>query len=226
MRVLELWLNGEREYFTGIVLLKKFGAKNDLANTLLSKKNNYNITRLEQEIRKLISPTLPTPAEQPPTPKQIIETEVDNTTCANVELYEVSISEATKAYKEAMNMRAELFALCRVESWEDPNLPNNVQIRSRIAVDVVTKYNYASKLYDRAEHVRKVGRLPDNEEENHVNDYANLPDVMVKQTLDNLRKNYNKIRKREHTAERTALMQRHQANITYLENKWDLIKST
>lgn len=223
---MELWLNGEREYFTGIVLLKKYACNDDIANTLLSKKNDYNVARLEQEIRKLIARALPTPAKQPPIPKQIIETEVDNTSCANVELYEASLSEATKAYKEAMNLRAELFALCRVESWEDPNLPSNVQIRSKIAVDVVTKYNYASKLYDRAEHVRKVGRLPDNEEENHVNDYANLPDVMVKQTLDNLRKNFNKIRKREHTAERTALMQRHQANITYLENKWDLIRST
>lgn len=229
-RVIQLWLNGNRDYFTGLALLHKAGGDADLVNTLRIGNTPYNTKRLHQLLVDFLNKNqfeLPSNKIEPKRISPIIEIPNPNQPSINTALYNASIEEAHNAYKEAMNLRSELFSLCRVEGWEDPNQPNQIQIRSKLAVDVVVKYNYASNLYDKADHVRKTGRLP-NDEENTVTEenYANLPAAMVKQTLDNLRKNFNKIKNKTATAERTALMQKHQANIKILEAKWHLLKST
>ena len=61
----------------------------------------------------------------------------------------------------------------------------------------------------------------ENDEEE--TEYDNLPDHLVKKTLDNLRKNYNKIKNREQTPERIELLQKHEKNIKKLMAKWDLL---
>ena len=229
-RVIQLWFNGKRDYFTGLALLHKAGGDADLVNTLRMGITPYNTQRLHNCLQELMDEMAPDDLPKKIIVKKatpVIELPPADAKAENAPLYDVTIAEAHNAYKEAMNLRSELFALCRVEGWEDPNMPNQVQIRSKLAVDVVVKYNYASKLYDKADHVRKTGRLPNDEVPNEaVEDYTDLPPAMVKQTLDNLRKNFNKIKKRPVTAERTALMQKHEANIKILEEKWHLLKST
>lgn len=229
-RVIQLWLNGKRDYFTGLALLLKSGCDTDLINTLRVGFTPYNSNRLLQLLKEYLENNASNHQSNIIEVKKftpIIEIPTQNDPSINSPLFNICITEAHNAYKEAMNLRSELFSLCRVEGWEDPNQPNQVQIRSKLAVEVVVKYNHASKLYDKADHVRKTGRLP-NDEENIVTEenYANLPDAMVKQTLDNLRKNFNKIKNKTATAERTALMQKHQANIKILETKWHFLKST
>ena len=93
-------------------------------------------------------------------------------------------------------------------------------------MNVVEGYKEASELYDKAEYVRINGRLPDQPalEPDDESDYDNIPDHMVKQELDNLRKNYNKMKKRPQTPERVVLLQKHEMNIKKLEDKWHSLK--
>lgn len=143
----------------------------------------------------------------------------------NPALYQVCKAEADKSYKEVMNLRAELFALARPDEFSDPNTPDRIQQRSKLAVKVAEAFKNVSQLYDRADYVRMHGRLPDQgEPDSEELDPDGLPDHLVKQTLDNLRKNYNKMKKREQTPERVALLQKHEVNIEKLEARWLLLK--
>jgi ribosome-binding ATPase YchF (GTP1/OBG family) len=124
-----------------------------------------------------------------------------------------------------MNLRAVAFSLATVEGFEDVNRPDLVAKRSPIVVDAVIKYQRASKLYDIAKYVHDHGRLPNEDaEHDEATEMDAVPDELVKSTLDNLRKNYNKMKKREQTPERVALLQKHVTNIKKLEARWHLLK--
>lgn len=143
-------------------------------------------------------------------------------TCINPELYAIAKKEADLAYKENMNERATLFAMCNQQGFEDINRPDLVAQRTDIAVGVVLNNIKVSELYDRAEYVRVHGHLPVIEKEE--DEYTSIPDHQVKQALDNLRKAYNKMKKREPTADRVARMQVQEQNIKKLEEKWHSLK--
>jgi hypothetical protein len=224
---LRAWLNGNREYFTGVALLKQLTPSHILLPLLQKGKSDFAYKRLQDELMKLClemktasviiksADVVVKPIAQDPIPVAPV----------NTSLYEACLNEANLLYKEMMNERALLFASAKVQGYEDINRPDLVQQRSKPAVDLVVKYQRVSKLYDRADYVKKHGRLPAFvSEENDVDEYDALPDHLVKQTLDNLRKNTNKLKKREQTAERIALIQKHEANIKKLETKWHSLK--
>lgn len=106
-----------------------------------------------------------------------------------------------------------------LKSFEDPNTPERIDARCKLAISVVQGSQIVAQLYDQAEHVKMFGRLPDQDAIDG-NEYDNLPDTLVKVTLDRLRNNYNKILKRDTTPERLALLQKHKANIQKLQAKW------
>lgn len=144
---------------------------------------------------------------------------------ANPTLYQACKLKADNMFKEAMNDRAVAFSLAKVEGFEDVNRPDLVQKRSPLAVSAVVKYQRASKLYDIAAYVREHGRLPNEDtEHDEATEMDAVPDELVKSTLDNLRKNFNKMKKREQTPERIALLQKHEGNIKKLEARWHLLK--
>jgi hypothetical protein len=146
-------------------------------------------------------------------------------TFESTKLYAAAKAEADKAYKEMMNKRAILFSLAPLDDRTEANTEARIEARRQLALDVVQEYEYVSQLYDRADHVRIHGVLPDapvdDEEELNVDE---LPDHLVKPTLDNIRKNVNKIKKREQTAERVSIIQKHEANIEKLLHRWNALK--
>lgn len=148
-----------------------------------------------------------------------------DTVIPNPQLYEACKQEADKLYKEKMNKRAVLFSMVPADEYGDPNRPDLVEARSRLCIDIVDLDIRSSKLYERADYVKKYGRLPNDvpaPDDEHA--FEDLPDHLVKQTLDNERKAYNKLKNKEQTAERVLLMQKHARHIKLLEAKWHLLK--
>lgn len=145
--------------------------------------------------------------------------------CTNPDLFKAAKAEADRAYKAMMNKRAVLFSLAPLDDRTELNTPDRIAARQQLCIDIVKEHEHVSQLYDKADHAKKFGRLPGvpDPEEDELN-VDTLPDHLVKQTLDNTRKNYNKMKNRDQTAERVELMQKHKSNIEKLEARWHLLK--
>jgi hypothetical protein len=250
LETLRAWLKGNKDYDTGVDLYSQVGDNAALIRLFANGATDFNRRRLEQELLKICKtlknnpndyswhsdtgrpvsnivglrpesklqqepggghhedriPTPSAPAKQP----------------ANLELYNAAKLQADKLYKQTMNNRAVLFSLAQ-DDYTEPNTEERINARAKLALSVVMNFQEVSALYDKAEHVKTFGRLPD-QGDNEENEYDHLPDHLVKQTLDNLRKNLSKIKKREQTPERIALQQKHEANIQKLSDKWHLLK--
>lgn len=143
----------------------------------------------------------------------------------NQELYAVCKEEADNEYKKVMNVRAVLFKKAAPDGFLDINKPNLIFDRGELAIEVVQGFQKVSELYDRANYVKQHGRLPSSGADlEDDNEYDLLPDSLVKQRLDNARKAYNKLKKKERTPERVALLQQHEENIAKLKAKWDSLQ--
>lgn len=219
--VIRQWLNGNREYFTGVILLARAGGSPDLIAVLKKGPNDFRTKKLLEELKKFVQ----TPTFQPSTLKSELSTHKSPSPTLNPQLYESAITEAHTVYKKVMNTRAVLFARGKADQddYTDPNLPDKIAARAPIAIDVVVGFQQASELYDRAEYVKRTGRLPETEDKAPI-DVANIPDSLIKNQLDNARKALSKLRKKEPTAQRIELMQKHQATIENLEKKWHSLK--
>jgi hypothetical protein len=222
------WLNSSRNYFSGVAILSEVGCDKSLLEVLQKGPNDFRVRRLEAQMMaiyeglinsdssKKIAPHADKVAENA---NKIASDAKKETSPVNEDLYQACKKEADLLYKKVMNDRAVLFALANDEDFLDPNMPDKVSKREKLAIAVVTGYQKVSELYDRAAYVKENGRLP-NTEENIISEYDSLPDELVKQQLDNCRKAFNKLKKKEATPERVLLMQKHQINIQKLENKW------
>lgn len=267
---LRAWLNGDRDYFAGVLLYAKAGDNDHLKSLFARGKTDYCNERLQAELLKICRQLKAKHYENSDSGRSkpgsigtvknglqlrgtadcinegyqsasatarsaedisVRKASGDKPSLpelpgpANEVLFQVCKQEADKAYKEVMNLRAELFAMARADDFSDPNTPDRIQQRSKLAVKVADDFKRVSLLYDRADHVKLHGRLPDQgEPDDEELDTDGLPDHLVKTTLDNLRKNFNKMKKREQTPERVALLQKHEANITKLQARWLLLK--
>ncbi len=251
---LKAWLNGTREFNTGAQLYNHLGKDQKLKALFAQGYTLYNNYRLQEELKAIcadLKREKKATATTPPVatgdasklkhgylPKQKAEelneiissmnnqvTVITNSiNPPNPELYKACKAEADALYKEAMNKRAVLFSMVPDNKYEDPNRTDLVASRKDLALEVVRLYNRASELYDRADHVKLHGRLPDQETVDLEEEIAQLLDHEVKPTLDNARKAYNKLKGKEQTAERLALMQKHEAKIKALEERWHSLK--
>ena len=222
------WLNGTREYFTGVAIFSNFSDKKTLKEIFASGKSAYKEERLFTEIKNYYL-VLKEDSDQPAEPVQVEKTSplpvpVPVITSAadysNTDLFKQAHQGAMKLYKECMNLRAQLFALTTVESWQDQNSPDIIVRRSKLAVDVVVMYNKASQLFEVADYVKLHNRLPVDQVPEVEDPYANVPDFLIKQELSNARKAFNKLKKKPVTDQRLVLMAKHQNNILILEKKW------
>lgn len=222
------WLNSSRNYYSGVAILSEIGCDKALLEVLQKGPNDFRVRRVEEEMlaayEGLITSGSPKKIPLTPekysakTPENIPQQETQEKP-VNEELYAVCKREADLLYKKVMNDRAVLFALANEEDFLDPNMPDKVSKREKLAIAVVTGWQKVSEFYDRAAYVKQNGRLP-NTEENIISEYDSLPDELVKQQLDNSRKAFNKLKKKEATPERVILMQKHKINIEKLEAKW------
>lgn len=230
---LRAWLNGDREYFSGVIIYSKVGDNEAFLKLLSKGKTDYCHERLQNELMRICielkskqhgikktdqSKNIKSIA---PSVDEGLGKTKDAGSGPNEDLYRACKADADKTYKALMNLRAQLFALAKSEDFSDPNTPDKIEQRSRMAVNVADGYKTVSQLYDKADYVKKHGRLPnDQDPDDDELNVDGLPDHLVKQTLDNTRKNYNKMKKREATPERVALLQKHEINIKKLEARW------
>ena len=226
------WLNGNREYFTGTSIFKKCSKDVRLIALLSSGKNAYNEKRLQQEMLQVYTDLK---AQQvpdtiiiniPKKPEKYSAKSQKNIPAPESEIYTGAKNHASKVYKDCMNKRAQLFAMAKVEDWEEENTLARIAERGKLAIEVVMLYNQASKLYDAADFILENGRTPaevltDAEEE----PFKHLPDHLIKHTLSNARKALNKLKVKEPTPERLALIAQHTASIQILEKKWHSLNS-
>lgn len=240
------WLNSSRDYNKGVAILQLAGGDADLLTVLVKGPNDFRVRRLSEEViaiyenlksnKDAIPANIPAAAadnvpadpdknlpekqkNHPTTKREDTGAPEPDGTNANPELYAACKQEAGQEYKKVMNLRAVLFSLAKVEDFTNPNMPDKIKAREQMAIDVVTGFQKVSELYDQAEFVKLNGRLPDTEE-NTTEEFAALPDYLVKDQLDNARKAYNKLKNKEQTPKRIELMQKHEENIKKLEDKW------
>lgn len=216
---LQKWLNGRRNFAIGVSLLSKYDPGNKFLTVFRKGKNDIREKNLFQEILSIyrgegkaeVKPTAPVSGELLAVKK-----------APNPALYEQARQDANNLYKEVMNKRAVLFNLADVSPFENPNLPDKIRARAKLAIETVLGYDQVTAMYTRAEFVKERGYLPDIPETR--SEFDNLPDHLVKAQLDNTRKALSKLKHKEPTADRVALKQKHETNIKKLSAKWDLIK--
>lgn len=224
--LLRTWINGKKNFYEGIVLYSKT-IGNDAFFMILSKGETvFNRKKLDA---KLLEQFYILKAGHVETPVNILpkispEVIIAPDTFLTSDLYKACKAEALNIYKEAMNKRAILFNMAKVEPYQDPNENDKPRTRAQFALDAVILYNKSSSLFDRADYVAKHGHLPTDDITSIDEEYQDLSDHLVKQTLDNLRKNVAKMKKREQTADRIALQEKHSANILKLEARWLSLK--
>lgn len=219
---LRAWLNGDRDFNEGKLLYFTVG-KNLHLKTLLVQvgKTPISYQMLQEELMDICKQmkaagdgkaasvaTIPIAAKETP----------------NKALYDACLDEAHVKYKEAMNPRAELLRKCQSLRVVNINSPDLIEQRKQLAIDVVSHYTHASLLFDRADYVKQHGKLPEAPEEPKSIPVAALHDCMVFYTLEQYRKNYNKLKSRSKTPERVAMMQRYEGDIKTLEERWHLLK--
>ena len=214
------WLTGNKEYHTGVAFLKICNPYYPDLAILQKSYNKYNVGKLQEALQAFVDGK---PLDIQVEKKTPVLTPTGD--FSNTQLYISCKKEADLLYKEVMNARAVLFAgINSLLPHEDPNRPDLLEQRRTPAIDIALNYIKLSKLYDRADHVKKYGRLPYTDAEFIPVSTEHIPDVLVKQNLDNLRKNINKMKKREQTPDRIALLNTHLLTLESLENRWQLLK--
>ncbi|MBN8833768.1 MAG: hypothetical protein BGO53_08865 [Sphingobacteriales bacterium 39-19] len=226
LEAIRLWLNSQRQYLPGIILAGQF-CKLPILDLLRKGESPRNRERLEKimwdELNRLKEGRPQGIATAPPAPAKNIKLPnpepVSKPVHIGSPIYDAAKLEADKMYRQVMADRAVLFNKASCEAYEDPNTPDRVKSRSKLALDVVEGYRKASALYEKADYIARTGSVP-NTEETHEEDYAALPDIRLKPTISNIQKNLSKLRKREATPERLALIAAHEANLKKLEERW------
>ena len=220
------WINGSREYTSGVILYLHLGNNEALKKLLKKTKTDYNVKRLQQELQAICVQLKNETVDEEKiiiTDQPVLLKVDDPTLPANGQLYDACHQEATKKYKEAMNARAVLFNMIPANEYADPNQQDFVLQRSDLAIKVVDLYNEASYLFDRAAYVKEHGKLQDAPPANDAIDMELIPEYQVKQHLDNRRKNYNKLLKKENNPETVLKIQQHEKDIKILERRWHLL---
>jgi hypothetical protein len=233
------WLKGNRDYGMGVALYVAYGTDRKLKHALLQGKNPFNEKRLLAELSAMVH-EMPVPGPANSQPQAVKFTAVpyrqqsEQNPLPSIRITESSTAliarvqqEAFTAWKELMNKRAMLFALCQTDGWEDENEPGKVAMRGKLALEILEFHDkVVLPAYNRLDHVRATGTLPKEMSAAPTQEeaYSALPDHQVKRTIDNLRKNLGKMRRREPTPERLAMIAEHEANLQKLLRRWDSLK--
>jgi hypothetical protein len=227
------WLSTHRpDYGKGVALYCLYGNNKQLKQLLLKGETEFTARQLKEELRQLHASALPS------TIIASLEKRVETSAMAadrcvnavkpsaNAALIEHCQTAAAKAYKTLMNKRAVLLRLCQVQEWDDVNSPDKIETRGQLALELL-QYNQkeVTPAYDTLDYVQEHGQLPPKADAMGGDDTPiDVPDVLVKPTIDNLRKNLNKIKKRPETPERIALISQHEATLNKLLERWASLK--
>lgn len=206
-QILHKWFINDCHYWKGVVIYESM--ENADPSLVISFKNSRS-TENENLLKSLLLEYYNKAKES-----QSIQPEplIVNTSNKNI-LLEACQKEASDAYKKMMNKRAVLFALVKKEI----NTQENIEVKKKLALEVVTDYKQVTNLYDKVVYVKTHNKLPEPvKAQKSIDD---IPDFMIKQSIDNLRKNINKLKKKEPTSKRISLLQSHNSTLENLLSKW------
>lgn len=224
MEDLRSWLNGNRDFDTGVPLYFKYGLDKQFAQLLLQGATAYTTAHLFDKLKdayfalknKTIQPEpaviVQEKASYAPTFPQVQTAEIQNKL-----LYNSVKAEADKLYKEMMNLRVQLFALCPID---ETRLENDdftyVKEREGLVLQVMDLQYEVDMAYDKLRYVAEHGTLPDQPE--IVDD---IPDngVLLANMRNNLKKAINKQKGKEQTPERIASIQAKQEKLKLVNDK-------
>lgn len=150
-------------------------------------------------------------------PMQPVPSDAPGAFVADTDLYNACKQKADTAYKMNMADRAVLFSQVPADQYQLVNRSDLVASRKDLCLKIIQDNKEVSKLYDKADHVKKHGNLPSQKP---VKNNKVIPDHLVKQKLDNLKKNIDKKKKREQTPERIAMIQQDESELKILEARW------
>lgn len=210
------WLNApKKNYKQGVSILHRLGKDAKLNQALLNEgESKSNSEKLFDALRQIfyelkgikatvaIAPTHTTPTT-PTLPSTPVEPVVKNP-----ELEKATKSEADKLYKQLANTRAVLFALCPKEKQLNENNAEAVKQREALALDVLELQTDVDIAYNRYRYVCEHGKLP--EQVSDADQSAELPTnpILLERKRVNLIKSINKLKAKEATPERVALLQK------------------
>lgn len=204
------WLNNpKREYGVGLDIFIRLSKNDRLKQQFYKDTSVARSEKLFAELRllyyelkginlsapvaKASEPVKQNP-EPAPTPKN-----------TNPELEAACKAEADKAYKLLANTRAQLFALCHIKRKANENSDHAVKQREALALSIADMQPVVDELYSRYRYVQEHGCLPDKQEEK-AEELPRNPILLERKRI-NLIKSINKLKLKEQTAERVALIQ-------------------
>lgn len=236
---LKAWLNGTRDYTIGVSLYNAVGSNDKLKSLFSSGYTMYNNYRLQEELRlaydrmkatklsreiKIASAIVDTAFGVANAVRDVCDSDEPEDNPISKELWAATKYQADFHYKQAMNARAVLFSAVPATAGEF-NRPDLVAARAELCLLVLSEHKKASEYYDKADYALKNGKLPDSQDiPDLAAEIAAIPDIHVKQSLDNARKARNKIKDREQTPERVQLLHNHNERIKLLEERWLCLK--
>lgn len=219
LQELRSWLNGSREYYSGVALYEMLGDDPVMLRIFKKGKTEFTTKKLPNILLEICDRLK---EKNQPAIKIISAPGKENDLPYNKSLHEAAMREALHLYKNMMNERAVLFSMVNVPGYEDINTPAQILERGKLAVNLVLKNQLVSKLYDDAAYIRQYGKRPEDSEP--TSEFEALPDHLVKEALNNARKAYNKLKLKEQNTKRVARLQQHAENIQKLEARWRSLK--
>lgn len=219
---ISIWLSQAHPNFSeGVALYFAVGNSLVTKHKLLQGDTPENRALLRKSLAEIVPNILPQPNTGEIVASAIQQQE--NTSEHKTALVAALRQEAFNSWKELMNKRAVLFKLCRHEMWEEENSPERVALRGKLALEIIAfNRKEVNRAFEAVAYAEEHGKPPTHPEDitNEEDEYAHLPDIALKATIDNIRKNLSKIRKREQTPERMDLIKKHERNLEKLLARW------
>ena len=218
IETLRSWLNGSRDYRTGVVLFQEWCTDLKRLQVLAKYHNKRNAEWLADEIRaefdrlKESAGSTSKPAKKTPVRFKEPDQQKHNP------LYEECRQEAIKAYKLVMRKRSKLLELTEAE---DVNNTLLIERRAPLALEIIKEWIRVSSLFERADFVKAHGKLPDGVNLETQEDFAFIADSDIPATLIRLKNNLRKTRSRPVSEQRLKRIAELEDQIKKLQQKWD-----
>lgn len=160
---------------------------------------------------KSTSPSIEQPKPKFPSGAVPVVSTPDEPTVLNPQLSAQCKLEADKLYKEMMNLRALLFGQCNVNPTPGENASDVVAMREVWALKIIELQYQVDQAYEKYRFVQAHGHLPDSPKSDEFVLPTNPIDLF--QMKLNLKKSINKLKAKESTPERIALLQTKNAQL-------------
>lgn len=220
MQDLTAWLNSKRDFNEGVQVYLRYGDNKQFVQLLLDGETEYTRKNLFENLKKIYydlkngtTPTDPVVKKQKaevlaPALPHADQTPVLETAPAPItpksDFYNSCKRDADKLYKELMNLRAQLFALCDVEDLKKDDNPDLVEQRKTIALQLMDLQYETDQAYAKLQYVEEHGVLPTITEAKEEEIPTNP--ILLLTFKKNLISGINKLKKKEQTPERVALL--------------------